>query len=316
MHLLDLPTEVLLLILSYFETFRDLYCLAITCRTSFSVVSFPGHILHLAHSSTEFQPYPHLLLATKSRSLADWAVSEISHRAQLLNAIEGGCEAVLQLGLEKSPLTFEDLCNIHRTRINVIDPLSEALYPQCRPEARTDDVMLALINFWIYCDLFHHTISSSYSILTVAPLSNETRLAWLRFCIPDAVCNPQYKVVRPYPTQQQSLTEVIRHVWRDVCERLTGKDNPKPAWVGWWVRCALHAGIPTLSLINSKDAKAIPPEIKAVEEQARQMIQGGVEPDVVEYTFKAETGSWLSLYRDIMWSQSLAHEMEKRSIIM
>lgn len=74
--------------------------------------------------------------------------------------------------------------------------------------------MLALTNFWIYCDLFHHTISETYLPQTFEPLSTATRRDWLKFCIPDANCNGD-----DFPDQyeQLDLQQFLYGLQTDTC---------------------------------------------------------------------------------------------------
>ncbi|KAG8861704.1 hypothetical protein FRB96_002662 [Tulasnella sp. 330] len=78
----------------------------------------------------------------------------------------------------------------------VLIPLSEEIDPKYGPKSEAltvgNGLVLALTNFWIYCNLFHHSISETYLPSTVEALSAATRRDWLRFCIPDANCNKDF----------------------------------------------------------------------------------------------------------------------------
>ncbi|KAG9023058.1 hypothetical protein FRB95_013746, partial [Tulasnella sp. JGI-2019a] len=196
MHLLDLPPELLILLPIHLESLQDLHALTLTCRAFSNIPTLISNdlLVRLASSPhTGLQPYPHLLLATKARNLADWAVQDGSRRGELLQAIKGGCESVLRLGLKISPLSLNDLRYIHTARFDILIPLSEEMDPMYGPNSGLftvcSNLVLTLTNFWIYCDLFHHSISEGYSPSPIKPLSALTRRLWFRFCIPDVNCN-------------------------------------------------------------------------------------------------------------------------------
>ncbi|KAG9010236.1 hypothetical protein FRB94_010764 [Tulasnella sp. JGI-2019a] len=198
MYLLDLPREILILILDYLESLQDLHALTLTCRAFSNIPSLINNelLVRLAFSPhTGLQPYPHLLLAVKARRVADWAVQDDSHREELFRVIKGGTEKVLHLGLRISPLTLDDLRHIHSARLNVLILLSVELDPRYGPKSGgliCSNLVLALTNFWIYCELFHHSVSVGYRPSAVKPLSITTRRAWVMYCIPDGNCHSAF----------------------------------------------------------------------------------------------------------------------------
>ncbi|KAG8881891.1 hypothetical protein FRB97_008938 [Tulasnella sp. 331] len=308
MKLLDLPREVLIILPNYLETLQDFHSLSLTCRTFHDVTSFPSSnlLFRLACSPyTGLQPYPHLLLATKARQLVDWAVQDDSRRDELLRAIKGGCDKVLKLGLKISPLTVEDLRRLHRARVDVLIPLSQEMDPICGPASRPKDaeeitvcenLILALTNFWLYCDMFHHRISASYSKSEVKPLSNETWLAWFRWCIPDTNCNKrdckgQY--------EQLDLKQILPEMEAKLWPILTGSQTRQDPGKMWWVRCAFHTGLPALAVLKSKSADAISPEIQEVKDQIKLRINEGVDPAVVEEEDGENEDVWVTMVEDI-----------------
>jgi len=58
---------------------------------------------------------------------------------------------------------------------------------------------LCILNHWIYCDIFHHSIAASYrSVHVPAQLPDVIRLDYLRYCVPDKRCrNVDFSVEFP-----------------------------------------------------------------------------------------------------------------------
>jgi|ERR1700722_13059524 len=192
----------------YLHTFADFRSLILASRTLYTYCSEPTakELLRLAtNPETDLQPYPHLLLAVKARALSTYSSQSTTNLSEFHDAIKKGPEEVLNLALKVSPLTKADLQNLYNARRQVIDPLSDILEPQCGPpidlpHAFTvcDEVTLALINYWIYCELFSTTIEAQYRkcdrSVQYLP-SASVRRNWFVFCVPDE----NTRILRKYP---------------------------------------------------------------------------------------------------------------------
>ena len=190
-----LPYCLLQSLPGYVHTLPDLRSLILTSSILHTCCGFPTpqQLLRLAISpETHLQPYPHLLLAVKARALSAHSVKSARNLAQLHIAIKNGPEAVLNLALKISPLRKEDLQNLHEAR-QVIDELADIMEPECGPSSEENEmitvcnnVSLALINYWIYCELFSKTIEAQYRELATPVLpSLGMRQNWFLFCVPD-----------------------------------------------------------------------------------------------------------------------------------
>lgn len=74
MRLLDLPSEIIIILPNHLESLQDLYSLTLTCRgfSNIATLCSSDVLLRLACSPhTGLQPYPHLLLAVKARYIAE-----------------------------------------------------------------------------------------------------------------------------------------------------------------------------------------------------------------------------------------------------
>ncbi|OBZ79240.1 hypothetical protein A0H81_00380 [Grifola frondosa] len=210
MLLIDLPTDILNLLPGYLESLDDLHSLILTSRELYATTSkpTPSVIYSLATSPhTGIQPYPHLFIAVKARTLADWAVQSSENQERLFDAINtGGPSGVLDLALSVSPLTLNDLTFLRHTRTSILEPAIKYLETKCGPSDEIDpsftvchNVTLLLTNYWIYCDLFYHNITApvlrrAADLPPLEPLSNETRLEWVYHFLPDCNAVPQSRV--------------------------------------------------------------------------------------------------------------------------
>ncbi|KAG9028801.1 hypothetical protein FRB95_006081 [Tulasnella sp. JGI-2019a] len=301
MHLLNLPTELLILLPALLESLQDLHALTLTCRALSNIPTLISNdiLVRLALSPhTGLQPYPHLLLATKARKLADWAVQDDSRRKELLEAIKGGCESVLQLGLKISPLTLNDLRCIHTTRFNILIPLSEELDPTYGPKSGhltfCNNLVLALTNFWIYCDLFHHNISEGCRPSLAKPLSALTRRLWFRFCVPDMNCNPDLYGQFEQLDLKQFLYDLQAEALKIATDGATTEYTEQDTWTA---RCVFYTGLPALTLLKARSPALTDLEIVHLTEEK---IREG------EYPYgdagNDEPDAWESMNEDIRWS--------------
>lgn len=288
--LADLPREILVRLPNELESLQDLGSFSLTSRLFHATSSHPSPELlyRLATSPhTGLQPYPHLLLAVKARALADWAVQNDANRTELGETVKNGCEPLLQLALRISPLSVDDLRRLQTARRDVLIPLSEILEPMYGPASRIllgladelticENVILALTNMWIYSELFHHSISASYrtaGTVNVTPLSDATRMDYMRYCIPDVNCIGWDAAQSKF--EQLDIHKILEPTLDMVSEALTSRRFCKLAPAErWFVKSAFHTGIAGLAL--AIPGRAVPEEI----EEVRRLIQGKVDEGV------------------------------------
>ncbi|KAG9023056.1 hypothetical protein FRB95_013744 [Tulasnella sp. JGI-2019a] len=296
MQLIDLPPELLILLLIHLGSLQDIHALTLTCRAFSNIPTLISNdlLVRLASSPhTGLQPYPHLLLATKARKLADWAVQDDSCREELIEAIKGGCESVLRLGLRISPLTLNDLRYIHTARFDILIPLSEELdAPQSGLFTFCNNLMLALTNFWIYCDLFHHNISEGYRPSPVKPLSSLTRRLWFRFCVPDENCNPDLHGHHEQFDLKLFLYGLQERALKITTGRTVLADTERDTWTARWV---FHTGLPALTLLKTRSPASTDLEIvTTTKAKFRERYPYGDASSV-------EQDTWESMDDDIRW---------------
>ena len=212
MQLLDLPPELLELLPHHLSSLQDLYSLLRTCRFFSHVCESSKAVLSPAfpklHGQPLFPPHPHLLLAGVTRQVADWAVQSDENRAELYESLLQGNEGLLNLAIRLTQLNLADVRALYAVKGDLLYPLTEivecevghghyrlegiiqGMDPSCRDDTTfCENPELALLNYWIYCELFHHNIdlslSHGISESTIRPLSYSIRQRWWAYCVPD-----------------------------------------------------------------------------------------------------------------------------------
>jgi hypothetical protein len=208
--LLDIPHDIIVTLPDYLHDIEDYKNLSSTCRTLrvYLAATSPKTLLRLtvAASSTFFRPSPHFLVAGVARQLGDWARLSPSNEDVLARTFRGGVDAVLALCLEHCGLTMEGVRDLHAMTFSVVNPVTDII-DKCVGEQ-----WYATPNFWdggvddaytIDVDppetLFHLAIYGEFFgpdldiILDRQPdgkhaLGVETRLEYVKYCIPDWAC--------------------------------------------------------------------------------------------------------------------------------
>lgn len=136
---------------------------------------------------------------------------------------------------------------------------------------------LCILNHWIYCDIFHHSITASYRSIDVpAQLQDVIRLDYLRYCVPDIRCrNVDFSVEFPnvneasqphLAQQQQELMELLKGTSYEISsfKYLLGYKefyyvgNPRNARVDIENHIAdvlLHQGLLTMKIVLATSGK-------------------------------------------------------------
>ncbi|KAL9119618.1 MAG: hypothetical protein Q9187_003829 [Circinaria calcarea] len=235
MQLLDLPAELLELLPYRLSSLQDLYSLLRTCRVFYRVCESSKATLPPAfpklHGQSLLPPHPHLLLAGVARQVADWAVQSDENRAELYETLLLGNEGLLNLATQVARLSLEDIRTLYAAKGDLLHPLikmvdREAGHERFKLESLRQGIDLspwdclngcenpeiALLNYWIYCELFHHNVDHFLAQDRLQnssqPLSNESRLRWFTYCVPDGgnQQRPDWSHINEY--QQCDQTEM------------------------------------------------------------------------------------------------------------
>lgn len=196
MLLTELPTDILVMLPQYLNSIDDLYSIISTCRTLHSTCNDP-HIklrpqLRRRDGQYLYQPHPHLLIAGCARQVGDWAVSSPTNRSAFHDAVRRGIPGLLTLSTEVARMSLKDMRELHGVKYTVLNPLTKRLEIE-NPKDEDEDFLtqlehpdLCILNYWIYSDLFRHTIEASYRCVDVrAQLTDTIRLDYVKYCIPD-----------------------------------------------------------------------------------------------------------------------------------
>ncbi|KAI1746723.1 hypothetical protein F4782DRAFT_523620 [Xylaria castorea] len=207
-RLLSLSLDILIILPEYLHTIEDLMNTASTCRALRAVMATatPKVILRLAVAQARvfFRPSPHFLATAAARQLGNWARESAANEKELAIKMGEGIDGLLDLALDHSGLTMERIRELHLLRFSLINPVTDII-DQCVGKQWSQTP-----NFWVTVD-DAHTISAEPSETLFhlamygelfAPdfeailnrdanarrLSVETRLEFIKYCVPDFVC--------------------------------------------------------------------------------------------------------------------------------
>ncbi|OBZ79650.1 Histone deacetylase RPD3 [Grifola frondosa] len=261
MLLIDLPIDVLISLPGYLDSLDDLHSLILTSRCLYRTASnpTPSVLRSLVESpDSDIHPYPHILIAVKARALADWAVQSSENRAKLFVTIAiGGPMGVLELALSIFPLTLADLTCIYSAFATILNPAIDILETMEVDEelAPCNDVELSVVNYWIYCDLFHHNITApllcrAAGIPAPIPLGNETRLEWMYQFLPDCDSNPNVHDAHELHDMRQLWHDGLETIFRTWISTMPPGMLPLAEDDGdTFFRCASHMGLISLKFV-------------------------------------------------------------------
>lgn len=262
MLLTDLSLEVLLVLTIHCHNIEDFSSLISTCQTLRRVgqTVSPNQILRLCSYSapTFFSPHPHFLIAATARRLSQTCLGNSALTAQLVTAFQSGIDGLYTFALQHSGITFQELAQWHLARFSAINPLSD------RIDKMAGQQWYQVENFWdggvseaftiscesnraafqsiIYGELFKGSMDnflepSSYSDgKMVRPhFGLDTRLEYVKYCIPDVHCRsyPGLEVGKtgPYASEdgleadQSALHHVLycgrwKRMWRGILRQV------------------------------------------------------------------------------------------------
>jgi hypothetical protein len=208
MKVLDLPSDIISLLPSYLHSITDLYALLSTCRALYHAFAFPEvrlpPILPKLYGQPLLPPHPHLILAGTARQVANWAVTSTRNRTALYESLLEGNDGLFKLSQKVARVSLKDMRELHNLKYSLLNPLSRIIDMEGGPEMVREegndpdnyswtivrDPDIALLNYWIYCELFHHNIDEILNHSTRTPseakaLDLKARRRWVAYCMPD-----------------------------------------------------------------------------------------------------------------------------------
>jgi hypothetical protein len=204
--LLSLPNELLITLPNYLSDIEDYKNLASTCRTfrQAMAVANPRQILSLAIESSRvfFRRSPEFLVMATARELGKWARQSPENEQEFRDKLENGLDAMLELAKEHCGLTMERIRELYEARFSLINPVAnimdkcvgnqwyrtpnfwdggadDAYTIQSEPEASVYHLAIYGELFGPDLDIYLKQDSNTRS------LSIETRLEFVKYCIPD-----------------------------------------------------------------------------------------------------------------------------------
>ena len=217
MQLLDLPMEILTLLPHHLRNIQDFTDASSSCRTLYTAFAKtpPGTILRLAAASSRelFRPHPHFLIAATVRQVSEWARLRQENTFILRDTFENGIDALFDLCVSKAGITLDDIRRLHVYRYSTINSVID-MVDRCSgqqwystpnfwgggvSDAETIDCepQRAVFQIAIYGELFSSAVQEV--IEPVGPTASapaldlETRLDFIKYCIPDYECMDGYE---------------------------------------------------------------------------------------------------------------------------
>lgn len=233
--LLSLPRDILILLPDYLHNIEDYTNVSSTCRELRHCMqaATPNTILRLAaaQSTTFFRPSPHSLVAATARELGEWARKSDSNESDLALKLENGIDALLDLALQHCGLTMQRIRELHAMRFSIINPVTDII-DKC-----VGAQWYATPNFWnggvsdaytvssephetlfhlaIYGELFGADFAAFFDQdPTVRRLSVDTRLEFIKYCLPDfaTTCIGGWRQSEPPPDPRRVVKETGPYV--------------------------------------------------------------------------------------------------------
>ena len=203
-----LPNDVLVLLPEYLHNIEDYTNLSGTCRTLRECLQNASskNILRLAAAQDRifFQPAPYFFVAATARQLGNWARESSANEAELAKKLEDGIDALMDLALEHSGLTLKRIRELYELHFSIINPVYDiidkcvGLQWHSDPNFWTDDgpsdaytissePSQTFLHLVIYGELFAPDFEPFLDAEAAGKrrLSVETRLEFVKYCIPD-----------------------------------------------------------------------------------------------------------------------------------
>jgi hypothetical protein len=211
MDILNLPNEIIAMLPEYIHNIEDFMNISSTCSTLRTILSKtrPNQILRMAATQRRifFRPDPHFLVAATARQVSDWALLSAENTHILQEAFKDGIDGLFELCIEKCGITMEEIRRLHALRFTAFNPVADLIdraagkqwydVPNFWDGGRSDAATIeceperAMYQIIIYGELFSSTMTAVlYPELGLPKHDLETRLDYIRYCVPDWVCVP------------------------------------------------------------------------------------------------------------------------------
>ncbi|EME38618.1 hypothetical protein DOTSEDRAFT_75396 [Dothistroma septosporum NZE10] len=228
--LLSLPNDVLVLLPDFLHNVEDYTNLSSSsCRLRRCMHhTSPNTILRLAEAQSKifFRPSPHFLVAATARELGNWARMSKTNEHQLAAICLKGIDGLLELALEHCGLTMDRIRQMHQMRFDLFNPITD-IVDKCVGEQWT-----ALPDFWnggvddsytissepsdtlfhlvIYGELFGPDFDAVLNQETGVPkLSVDTRLEFMKYCLPDFAVEAGHGRVRDGSVDSRRVVQPV-----------------------------------------------------------------------------------------------------------
>ncbi|KAI1478224.1 hypothetical protein F4774DRAFT_386262 [Daldinia eschscholtzii] len=211
--LLDLPTDILVMLPDFLHNIEDYVNLSSTCRSLRKCMhnASPRTILRLAHASSRvfFRPDPLFLICATARELGNWARESEDNEAELVAGMPRGLDHLMDMALRHCGLTVARIRELHALHFAVVNPVSNII-DQCVgtqwyatphfwdggvDDAYTVDVdpNELIFDLAIYGELFapdlehlfNNTSDDPAAVSSRRRLKLATRLEYIKYCLPD-----------------------------------------------------------------------------------------------------------------------------------
>jgi hypothetical protein len=337
MLILELPTDIIALFPHYFISVYDLCNVLLTCKTLCRAykdknIKLPP-ILPKPDGQFLFQPHPHFLLTCLARQLGDWAVASASNRYELYQNLLGGYNGLLFLAERVTRVSLSDMRQLHGTKYSLLNPLTRLVDFEVGPAMVRNQEMdpetyglticqmpdVAVMNFVVYCDLFHHYVdnilSSPGDPELPRPLESGIRQRFIAYCLPDHNNhrNPHYQSLggRGHDDEWQLLDyievehsdavnrrdEALKRYWHTGVLQEIPKDEHVEMYgheAGWqptiaekreylFLTVASHLGWDSLRMLMLDGFAS--PELQSKLSQIRETIQNISDDNVTQWEF-------------------------------
>ena len=207
MKLLDLPVDIINILPLYLNSIHDLYSILLTCKTLYKAYRNANIKLApiLPRPDGQFlcQPHPRFLLTLVARQIGDWAVSSPTNRYELYQSLLRGYDGLLTLAERVTAVSLSDLQRLHELKYSLLNPLAQLVDFEVGPAMVRNQEMdpaeyglticqhpgLAILNYVVYCELFHHYVDDILSAPEGSrppkPLESGIRHRFIAYCLPD-----------------------------------------------------------------------------------------------------------------------------------
>lgn len=293
MELLDLPIELIALVPKFLHNIEDFTNASSSCKTFRNAcdMASPNTILNLAAASSRvfFRPDPHFLIAATARQVSDWALLSDENSETLRQAFRCGIDSLLELCIAKAGLTMDDIRRLHASRFTTINPVTDMI-DKCAgaqwydtpnfwnggvSDAQTIgfDPPRSLFQIVIYGELFSTSMLACIKpALTLPRFDLETRLDFIKYCIPDYMCQHGYKgltveAIGPYVPDSKGKVEDdqlrLNHIlncrtWSEAWEKVRLQVGPdfKLEWKQqMWASAVQLTGLKGLELLRPMEVR-------------------------------------------------------------